>query len=254
MLPTLLLRLLLALSLGVLIGGGIAQTITGDGAYIPVWAVALGVAVLTGIVVITGFTRSVTGDAAQSRPTVPRWQWIVAGLLALLGMGASVTPAAAALASGRLDGPITGTHQGLAISGIASVAGTSTVTELDFFPDFVLADVVNPPDHRTIDEWTFQFGRAENTGPEVVQPTNIALQSFDMKSIDLAQVIADIPVAEKAAHMTSPTDVHVGIRRDAENDGNVPTVSVFLTDKYGNATIVFDLSGAVLHRLGSAFD
>jgi hypothetical protein len=48
--------------------------------------------------------------------------------------------------------------------------------------------------------------------------------------------------------------VHVGIRRDAENDDNKPTVSVFLTDKYHNATIVFDLAGSVLHRLGSAFD
>ena len=254
MLPTLLLRLLLALSLGVLVGGAIAQLVTGDEAYILVWAVALAVAVLTGIVVTTGVVRSLAGGAAKSNPAVPRWQWVVAAVLAVLGLGVSVTPAAAALASGRLDAPLTGTHQGLAVSGIAAAAGTSMVTELDFFPDFVLADVVNPPAGRTIDEWTFQFGRAANTGPEAVQPRDISVQSFDMTSIDLAQVIADIPVAEKAAHITSPTDVHVGIRRDAENDGNVPTVSVFLTDKYGNATIVFDLSGAVLHRLGSAFD
>ena len=39
-----------------------------------------------------------------------------------------------------LDNPLTGTHQALAVKGIASAAGTSTVTELDFFPDFVLAD------------------------------------------------------------------------------------------------------------------
>jgi hypothetical protein len=254
MLPTLLLRLLLALSLGVLIGGAIAQLVTGDWEYILVWAIALGVAVLTGLVVITGFTRSVVGDAGKTRAPAPRWQWIVAALLLLLGLGGAVAPAAAALASGRLDAPLTGTHQGLAVSGIASAAGTSTVTELDFYPDFVLADVVNPPDHRTIDEWTYQFGRAANTGPEAVQPRNIPDQSFDMRSIDLAQVIADIPIAEKTAHIASPTDVHVGIRRDAENDGNKPTVSVFLTDKYHDATIVFDLSGVVLHRLGSAFD
>ena len=254
MLPTRLLRLLLGLSAGVVIGGASAQLITGDSSYIVVWAVGLGVAVLTGIVVTTGIARGIAGDATAGAQPAPRWQWIVAGVLALLGAGFSVTPAVGALASGRLDDPITGSHQTLAIGGIAEAAGTHTVTELDLFPGFVLADIVNPPEHRTIDEWTYQFGRAENTGPEAVQPTDIPRESFDMTSIDLAQVTADIPVAEKAAHMTSPSDVHIGIRRDAENDGNVPTVSVFLTDKYHDATVVFDLSGTVLHRLGSAFD
>jgi hypothetical protein len=254
MLPRLLLRLLLGLSLGVLAGGVFGQIATGDWLYIVVWAIALGIAVITGIIVTTGMVRSLTRTEGEAAAAVPRWQWIVAGVLALAGLGAAATPAILGLTSGRLDNPITGTHQALAVSGIASAAGTSTVTELDFFPDFVLAAIVNPPAQRTVDEWTFQFGRAENTGPEVVQPLNIPLESFDMKSIDLAQVIADIPVAEKAAKMTSPTDVHVGVRRDSENDGNKPTVSVFLTDKYHDATVVFDLSGTVLHRFGTAFE
>ena len=254
MLPRLLVRLLLALSLGVVAGGLIGEIITGDTDYIVVWAIALGVAVLAGVVVGTSFARSVIGaDGATASPALPRWRWIVAAVLVVIGLGAA-TPAIVALASGRLDSPITGTHQALAVKGIASAAGTSTVTELDFFPDFVLADIVNPPGHSTVDEWTYQFGRAENTGPEVVQPQDIAAQSFDMTSIDLTQVIADIPAAEKLARMTSPTDVHVGVRRDVEDDGNKPTVSVFLTDKYHDATVVFDLSGKVLHRFGTAFD
>ena len=247
------LRLVLGASLGVLAGGVIGQIITGDWLYIIVWSIALGAAVLTGIVVTTRFARSLAGSGGAS-PATPRWQWIAAGVLVVIGLGAAGTPAIVALTSGRLDDPITGTHQRVAVNGIASAAGTGTVTELDFFPDFVLADIVNPPGRSTVDEWTYQFGRAENTGAEVVQPQDIPGSSFDMASIDLKQVIADIPVAEKLARMTSPTDVHVGVRRDTEDDGNQPTVSVFLTDKYHDATVVFDLSGKVLHRFGTAFD
>lgn len=254
MLPKILLRLLLALGLGVLIGGVVGQVITGDPNYTVVWAIGLAVVVLSGIVVTTGLVRSLTGDAPSGAPSSSRRQWVAAGILVLLGAAGAATPAVVALAAGRLDNPLTGNHQAVAIRGIASASGTKTVTELDFFPGFVLADIVNPPEGRTIDQWTYQFGRAEDTGPAAVQPTDISRQSFDMTSIDLAQVIADIPVAEKAAHMTSPTDVHVGVRRDTENDGNKPTVSVFLTDKYHDATVVFDLSGTILHRLGSAFD
>ena len=253
MLPRDLLRLLLALSLGVLVGGVFGQIVTGDWVYIVVWGVALGVTVLAVTIVATQFARSLVGEGGTS-PAAPRRWWFVAGALVLVGLGAAATPAILALASGRLDNPVTGTHQAVAVKGIVSAAGTGTVTELDFFPDFVLADIVNPPGHRTVDEWTYQFGRAENTGPEVVQPQDIPGSSFDMTSIDLKQVIADVPAAEKVARMTSPTDVHVGIRRDPEDDGNKPTVSVFLTDKYQDATVVFDLSGTVLHRFGTAFD
>ena len=253
MLPRVLLRLLLALSAGVLIGGVVGQIVTGDWVYIVVWGIALGVTVLAVTVVSTQFARALVGDGTTP-PTASRWWRFVAGVLVLVGLGAAATPAVVDLASGRLDNPVTGTHQAVAVKGIASAAGTGIVTELDFFPDFVLADIVNPPGHSTVDEWTYQFGRAENTGPEVVQPQDIPESSFDMTSIDLKQVTADVPAAEKAARMTSPTDVHVGIRRDPDDDGNKPTVSVFLTDKYHDATVVFDLSGTVLHRFGTAFE
>src|SRR3954463_3320255 len=113
MLPRLLLRLLFALSLGVVVGGAFGQIVTGDSLYIPVWAIALGVAVLTGIVVTTGLARSLTRTEGEAPPAVPRWQWVVAGLLAVIGLGSAMTPAVLGLTSGRLDNPITGSHQAL---------------------------------------------------------------------------------------------------------------------------------------------
>ncbi|HEY4225111.1 MAG TPA: hypothetical protein VGM70_04810 [Pseudolysinimonas sp.] len=243
------LRLLFALALGVMVGGFVGLALTGDWVYTVVSVVALAVAALLAVVLVAMRVRRGSGGASGRRRNL---RWIATGVLVVIGLAAVLVPVIAALASGRLDNPVNGTHQKVAMSGIAAAAGTSTVTELDLFPDYVLADIVNPPGHRTVDEWTYQFGRAEDDGPEVVPPTDVAGASFDMKTIDMTHVVSDIAAAEKTAKMTSPSDVHLGIRREPD-DGNAPQVSVFLTDKYDDATVVFDLSGKILHRFGSVF-
>ncbi len=244
------LRLLFALALGVTVGGFVGLALTGDWIYTIVSVVALCVAVLLVIVLVTMRVRRRGGAPVTRRRSL---RWVATGVLVLIGLAVVLTPVIAALASGRLDNPVTGTHQKLAMTGIAAAAGTSAVTELDLFPGYVLADIVTPPGRSTVDEWIYQFGRATDTGPEVVQPQDIADASFDMKTVDMTQVVSDIAVAEKTADMMSPSDVHLGIRREPD-DGNAPQISVFLTDTYHDATVVFDLSGRILHRFGTAFD
>jgi hypothetical protein len=82
--------------------------------------------VLSGIVVTTGLVRSLTGDAPSGAASSSRRQLVAAGVLKLLGAAGAATPAVVALAAGRLDNPLNGNHQAVAISGIASASGTKT--------------------------------------------------------------------------------------------------------------------------------
>jgi hypothetical protein len=246
------LRLAFALSFGVMAGGFIGAGVTGDWIYTIVAVIALAVAVLTGITLVILRTRSRSLGTSGSRSSWPRSaRWIAIAVLGVIGLGSVAVPVIVTTASGRLDDPITGTHQSLAMQGIASAAGTKKVTELDLYPGYVLADVVRSPGSSTIDEWVWQYGRASNTGPEVVPPENIAQASFDMTSIDMTQVLADVAKAKKLGKMPASAELHVGVRREPD-DNNELQVTVFQSTSGATATVVFDDLGQVLDRFGNA--
>jgi hypothetical protein len=246
------LRLVFALSFGVMVGAFIGAGVTGDWIYTIVAVVALTAAVLVGIAIVVLRTRSRSLGTGGSRSSWSRSaRWIAVAVLAVIGLGSVAVPLIATAASGRLDDPITGTHQSLAMQGIASAAGTKQVTELDLYPGYLLADVVRPADGSAIDEWVWQYGRASNTGPEVVPPENIAQASFDVTSVDMTQVLADVAEAKKLGKMPATADVHVGVRREPD-DGNALQVTVFQSTAGTSATVVFDDSGTVLERFGNA--
>jgi hypothetical protein len=137
------------------------------------------------------------------------------------------------------------------MQGIAAAAGTKKVTELDLYPGYVLADVVRPPGSSAIDEWVWQYGRASNTGPEVVPPENIKQATFDVTSVDMTQVLADVAQAKELGKMPGSAELHVGVRREPD-DNNELQVTVFQSTPGTSATVVFDDSGKVLDRFGNA--
>ena len=84
------LRLLLGLSLGVMVGGFIGAAVTGSWAYTIVWAVALAVFVIVGIAVIATWRRSKDGGSRSGRQRTART--IAAVILGLVGAGAVTLP------------------------------------------------------------------------------------------------------------------------------------------------------------------
>lgn len=207
-------------------------------------------------------------DAPTSpRPAVgrsggSRIAWRVLGIVTIaVGAALSLLPAYQSLAwighdvvAGRpFDGRDmrTGLHQQEAFDQLAASIGSTEVTSIYFFEDYVAVSAPTSPGARTVDRWVFRYGRVIHEGADYSQPDDIREEVFDAGGIDMSLVAALTNRAIDEFGRDDYEDVYPSIRRFS---GEPARIGISISNDYFDGSYEYTLDGELIRRSGSAFD
>lgn len=145
----------------------------------------------------------------------------------------------------------TGLHQQEAFDRIAALIGSTEVTSIYFFGDSMAVTAPTSPGARSVDRWTFQYGRASHDGPDYSQPDDIAEELFDAGEIDMSLVAKLTREAVAEADIEDVDGVYPSITRFG---GDPPEIRISITGAYFDAFYDYTTTGELIQRTGSAFD
>ena len=256
-------RAILFLALGVLVGGVVAQIITGNAWYAIAWGTAALISLVLGVVVLV---LSLVGNG----PTIVRGRAVrlIPAAAAVLGILAVLVPSAPALIAGPHEGggaPAatssdlrTGDGQQHVVAALIAATGQSRFTELGFLDGHATALAPSKPGATTLDLWDYRGGRAIRVAPESADPDDAA-ELFDARELDFSQIA---PAVRKAVALTGmPVNpvTHVVVQRTfAGGDGSgglgPPTIEVLFDDGYHDAHVSYDFDLEMVEKGGSLFD
>lgn len=211
-------------------------------------------------VVLNG--ESMAGAPGPKRPRHLR-RWVVVALL-IAGAALALIPAykmigwiAGDIVAGRpFDGRDMrdGRHLNDAVAEIADVAGSSDVTYISFYDDYVIVTARTSPRSTTVDTYMWRSGRAYRAGPGGFEP-DLATQLFDTSQLDFSIIPELITIAKRDSGMNDAEDFYPSVRRDYDSERpNDPVIFISLSDDYFDASYTFSFDGEILDKSGSAFE
>jgi hypothetical protein len=198
----------------------------------------------------------------QARPL--RLRRSVAIVLVIAGAALSLIPAytmigwiASDFAHGRpFDGRDmrTGLHQNDAVAQIAEVVGSTDVTRINFYEDYVIVTARTSPRSTTVDSYMWRYGGASRSGPGGFEP-ELASQLFDTSKLDFSIIPSLITIAKRDSGLNDADDYYPSVARDTsgERRGD-PVIDISLSNDYFDAYYTFSFDGEMLDKSGSAFE
>jgi hypothetical protein len=145
----------------------------------------------------------------------------------------------------------TGLHQQEAFDRIAALIGGTEVTRISFFSDSIAVTAPTSPGARSVDRWTFQYGRASHDGPDYTQPDDIGEELFDARDIDMSLVAKLTRDAVDDADIEDVDGIYPSISRFG---GDPPEIRIAISGAYFDAYYDYTTTGELIQRSGSAFD
>lgn len=158
------------------------------------------------------------------------------------------------VATGNFDGGnmITGIHQQDAVDAIAAVAGSYQFTHINFYDGYVLADGLTAPGADTTDSFTWRYGRAWRDGPSFIQSTALSEELFDASELDFSIIGDLVDEARAASDLDNIDSTYVFVRRGAET--NEPVITISVGNAYYDASFDYGFEGDLLSQSGTAFE
>jgi hypothetical protein len=246
---------------GALLGAIIGGIITGSDAFIIGWSI--GGPFLVIFLIVLGLVSS-SSRKKSSVPRPVRLRKSVAIVLVFAGAALSLIPAhtmigwiASDVAHGRpFDGRDmrTGLHQNDAMAQIAEVVGSSDITRVSFYEDYVIVTARTSPRSTTVDIYMWRSGGAFRQGPGGFE-ADLAAELFDASKIDFSVIPSLITIAKRDSGLNDADDYYPSVSRatGSEQPGD-PVISVSLSNAYFDAYYTFSLDGELLDKSGSAFE
>jgi hypothetical protein len=148
----------------------------------------------------------------------------------------------------------TGLHQNEAVAQIAEVVGSTDVTRINFYEDYVIVTARTSPRSTTVDTYMWRYGGAFRSGPGGFEP-ELASQLFDTSTIDFSIIPSLITIAKRDSGLNDADDYYPSVSRDTggEVPGN-PVIDISLSNDYFSAYYTFSLDGEIIEKSGSAFE
>jgi hypothetical protein len=250
---------------------GINETITGD-SFKPDAAVLnpASTAVPSSGVVLNGEPmggdKGVVIPAGMPEPSprpVHLRRWVAIALI-IAGAALSLIPAYTMIgwiASDGVRGHLfdgrdmrTGLHQNDALVQIADVVGSSDVTRINFYEDYVIVTARTSPRSTTVDTYMWRYGGAFRAGPGGFDP-ELADELFDTSKLDFSVIPELVTIAKRDSGLNDADDYYPSVARD--NSGEFlgePVIDISLSNDYFDAYYTFSFDGEILDRSGSAFE
>jgi hypothetical protein len=152
------------------------------------------------------------------------------------------------LANWDLDGGnmITGRYQQLAVDELAAVAGGYDFTDINFYPDYVLADGPTAPGADTTDTYQWRYGRAMREGPEFIQPSDLRAELFDASELDFSVIGAVADDAIGRSRLQDVEEIYLFVRRDPVDAAHEPVIHVSVNGPYEDAAFTYGFDGALI--------
>jgi hypothetical protein len=145
----------------------------------------------------------------------------------------------------------TGLHQQEAFDQVAALIGSTEVTSIYFFNDSIAVTAPTGPGARSVDRWTFQYGRASHDGPDYSQPDDIRDELFDAADIDMSLVAKLTRESLADADIADVDSIYPSITRFASDE---PEISISISGAYFDAYYDYSITGELIQRSGSAFE
>jgi hypothetical protein len=148
----------------------------------------------------------------------------------------------------------TGLHQNDAMAQIAEVVGSSDVTRINFYDDYVIVTARTSPRSTTVDTYMWRYGGAYRAGPGGFEP-DLASELFDTSQLDFSVIPSLITIAKRDSGLNDADDYYPSVSRDTggERPGD-PVISISLSNDYFDAYYTFSFDGEILDKSGSAFE
>lgn len=148
----------------------------------------------------------------------------------------------------------TGLHQNDAVAQIAEVVGSSDVTRINFYDDYVIVTARTSPRSTTVDTYMWRSGSAYRSGPGGFEP-ELSSQLFDASKLDFSIIPGLITIAKRDSGLNDAEDYYPSVSRDNLPEGlGDPVIDISLSNDYFNAYYTFSFDGEMLEKTGSAFE
>jgi hypothetical protein len=208
----------------------------------------------------------VVGAAKPGRPAIAvagpgRVAWnilsvitiVVGAALALIPAYQSLAWIGTDIAAGRpFDGRnmVTGLHQPQAFDQIADLIGSTEVTSINFYDDY-LSVSAPVPGAREVDRYVFKYGRAYREGPDYSQPADLREALFDAGDIDMSLIARLVSESTRDSGIDDIDGIYPSITRFS---GGSPEIGIAISGVYFDAYYDYTLTGELIQRSGSAFE
>jgi hypothetical protein len=144
------------------------------------------------------------------------------------------------------DGGSLHTRKGMevAIAAFEKAAGTTKVTRLVVYPDHAVAEIPVKGRKSAFDSYLYRDGEAKlwNSGPG----TSDGKSTTDLRKIDWDLVPKLMKRADATLNLPKPEYRYVIIDAVGTFTDGKPSISIYLSDKYGGGHLTADLDGKIL--------
>ncbi len=148
----------------------------------------------------------------------------------------------------------TGLHQNDALAQIADVVGSSDVTRINFYDDYVIVTARTSPRSTTVDTYMWRYGGAFRAGPGGFEP-DLASELFDASQLDFSVIPKLITIAKRDSGLNDADDYYPSVARDYSGESlGDPVIDISLSNDYFDAYYTFSFDGEILDKSGSAFE
>lgn len=260
-------RSLLFLAVGVLVGGVIAHIVTHNAWYAFAWGsaalVAVVLAVVLGAVSVAAGAGGGAGGSSESSPTRTS-SWAAAGA-ALLGVLIVLVPSIPALTAGPPPAPVAvssdlrvGNGPQAIVTAVLSASGQSKIAELDIRYNYATVVAPEKSGSSQLGFWDYRNGHLLSFDVGSESPDD-ADSLFDARTLDFGQVGLAVKKTVALSGIKLNSESYVLVERalsggDGPGDRGSPTISVYLDDGSRDAHIEFNFDLSVVDKGGSVFD